>query len=249
MRQTKSEAASRGLVVQLREWLAAVFSGTVQSIWICVGAVSVVAFYLPWLSGNIPHFIRPLAWLLLAGGFSFANFAAYSKASERALRAEGQLEGLVVTLAEANAREVLRPENYPPDGKAYHFVEIKFSLVVRNRDIADSTIELIGCNTDINEELELNDLTFDRSKDEPHSKYRDVLAGSTRRIRGTVLWQLPRLLTFLTQESVRGQLQLRDTREVEYRVEFMLQLKKVEQPQQQDTATRRSNWVTGWRDM
>jgi ribosome modulation factor len=29
----------------------------------------------------------------------------------------------------------------------------------------------------------------------------------------------------------------------------MLQLKKVEQPQQQETATVRRNWVTGWRDM
>ena len=236
--------------MRMREWLTAVFSGTAQCIWICVGAVSVVAFYLPWLSSNIPHFIRPLAWLLLAGGFLFANFAAYSKVSERALKAEGQLECLVVALDEANAREVLRTKDHSPDGKAYHFIEIKFALVVRNRNIAtDSTIELIGCETDINEELELNDLAFDRSKDDPLSKYRDILAGSTRQIRGTVLWQLPRLPMLLTQPSVRGQLQLRDTREAGHVVAFMLPLKKDEWPQQQETATVRRNWVTGWRDM
>lgn len=245
MGQTKGESAPQSLAERTRAWLAAVFSGTAQCIWICAGAISVIAFYLPWISTNIPHFIRPLAWLVLTGGFSFANFAAYSKVSERALKAEGQLEGFVVTLDEADAREVLRPNDQSPDGKEYHFVEIKFALVVRNRSIADSTIELIGCDTEINDELELNDLSFDRSTDEHRSKYRDVPAGSTHRLRGTVMWQLPRLPALLTQPSVQGQLRLRDTREAEYMIGFMLQLKKVEQPQPQQIVRRRGNWATG----
>src|ERR1039458_10200865 len=122
----KVDGPSRPRKLQAREWAKAVLSGTVQRTWLCASAISVVASYSPWLSANIAHFIRPWAWAVFAVGFSVANLAAYSEVLVRARNAEAKLEGVIITLDGATAKEELRPE------KAYHFVVVKFALTARN---------------------------------------------------------------------------------------------------------------------
>lgn len=231
--------------MRLRDWLRAVFNGTVQVTWLCLSAIGTVASYFPRLSTRIPYFVRPLSWLSLGIGFCYANLVAYGGVIDRATKAERRLQGVIFLPDSAQAREELRHQNHIKEDGEYHYVLVNFALVVKNRDATmTSTVELCNCMIDISEKCELRSLMFDRLADERSPKFRDIAAGTTRRVAGRAVWQLPYSSALLRQTAVTVTLRLRDTRDLEQTVEFKRQLVKTKSPVQPEGITVRRNWVT-----
>ena len=211
--------------------------------------VSTGATYSPWVAGHISQLVQVVRWVALPGIFSFSNLIVYSEVVDRARALEQKMSGFEIGAKADRATEQLNPNETGEDGKASRYIGVHFRLSVRNRDReADSTVELIGCDLDIPEELERAHLFFsgDSTKGERRSTGRDVPAGCGREFRGQSILRLPENRQPIPQERVRVTLKLTNTWGVVQAVSFDAELSKRNDTPPDPAVIRGPNWATGW---